>query len=139
MRYFTVQEANGFIPALQATFGYIHRLRAQVTELVAELERAGGLDPAGGASSELMEAARGKRERVVVALAEIKRLVRELESHGLIVKQLDGNVDFRSLRGTRPVYLSWKKGEDRVDHWHEAWSDDTRQEVDQLFPKPLPN
>jgi hypothetical protein len=140
MRYFTVQEATAFIPALQSTFGYIQRLREQVTHLVAELEQAGVAEAAGNGSPELTAGIRSKRERVVIALAEIKRLVRELESHGLIVKQLDGLVDFRSLRGTRPVYLSWRKGEDRVDHWHEVWSDaDSRQEVDRLFPKPLPN
>ena len=134
MRYFTVQEANAFVPALQATFGHIHRLRIQITELVAELEQLGGLE------IELNDAAKNKRERVVVALAEIRRLVRELESHGLIVKQLDGLVDFRSLRGSRPVYLSWRKGEDRVEHWHEVWADaDNGQAVDQFFPKPMLN
>ena len=140
MRYFTVQEANSFIPALQSTFGYIQRLREQVVHLVSELEQAGATEIDSAAAADLTEVTKSKRERVVVALAEIRRLVHELESHGLIVKQLEGLVDFRSLRGTRPVYLSWRKGEDRVDHWHEVWSDpDNRQEVDQFFPKPLLN
>jgi len=141
MRYFTVQEANSFIPALQSTFGYIQRLREQVVHLVSELEQAGATEiDSAAAAADLTEVTKSKRERVVVALAEIRRLVHELESHGLIVKQLEGLVDFRSLRGTRPVYLSWRKGEDRVDHWHEVWSDpDNRQEVDQFFPKPLLN
>ena len=136
MRYFTVQEANAFIPALQSTFGYIERLRLQIVNLVAEMEQL----EAAAAGAQLSEAAKSKRERIMVALAEIRRLVQELESHGLIVKQLDGLVDFRSLRGSRPVYLSWRKGEDRVDHWHEVWSDgDSRQVVDQFFPKPMLN
>jgi hypothetical protein len=136
MRYFTVQEANAFIPALQSTFGYIERLRLQIVNLVAEMEQ---LEAAAG-GAQLSEGAKSKRERIMVALAEIRRLVQELESHGLIVKQLDGLVDFRSLRGSRPVYLSWRKGEDRVDHWHEVWSDgDSRQVVDQFFPKPMLN
>jgi hypothetical protein len=142
MRYFTVQEANAFIPALQATFGYIQRLRQQVVQLVGELESLGGTEIDAPAAEGLSKTAKIKRERVLVALAEIRRLVQELESHGLIVKQLDGLVDFRSLRGSRPVFLSWRKGEDRVDHWHEVWSDsDSRQMVDQLqlFPKPLLN
>jgi hypothetical protein len=140
MRYFTVQEANAFIPALQATFGYIQRLRQQVVQLVGELESLGGVELDATAAEGLSRTAKSKRERVLVALAEIRRLVQELESHGLIVKQLDGLVDFRSLRGTRPVYLSWRQGENRVDHWHEVWSDsDNRQVVDQFFPKPLLN
>ncbi len=137
MRYFTVQEANAFIPALQATFGYIERLRLQVVQLVSELEALGASSTPG---QKVAEDVKSKRERVAVALAEIRRLVQELESHGLIVKQLDGLVDFRSLRGTRPVYLSWRKGEDRVEHWHEVWSDaDSQQLVDKYFPKPLLN
>ncbi len=139
MRYFTVQEANAFIPALQATFGYIQQLRHQVVQLVGELESLGGAELDAATAKELSESVKSKRERVLVALAEIRRLVHELESHGLIVKQLDGQVDFRSLRGTRPVYLSWRKGEDRIDHWHEVWSEpDNRQMVDelQLLPKP---
>ena len=142
MRYFTVQEANAFIPALQSTFGYIQRLRLQVVQLVSELEQLGGSELESAAAVEgLSDAAKSKRERVLVALAEIRRLVQELESHGLIVKQLDGLVDFRSLRGTRPVYLSWRKGDDRVDHWHEVWSDPNNRQVveDQFFPKPLLN
>ena len=142
MRYFTVQEANGFIPALQSTFGYIQRLRLQIIQLVGELEQLGGPGLESEAAVEgLSDAAKSKRERVLVALAEIRRLVQELESHGLIVKQLDGLVDFRSLRGTRPVYLSWRTGEDRVDHWHEVWSDPSNRQMveDQFFPKPLLN
>jgi hypothetical protein len=141
MRYFTVQEANAFIPALQSTFVYIQRLRLQVVQLIGELEQLGGADLESAAVEGLSDAAKNKRERVLVALAEIRRLVQELESHGLIVKQLDGLVDFRSLRGSRPVYLSWRKGEDRVDHWHEVWSDPNQRQVveDQFFPKPLLN
>jgi hypothetical protein len=142
MRYFTVQEANAFIPALRSTFGYIEKLRHQVVSLVSDLEKLGDQPDLDATSvpEDVGAPVKAKRQKILAALGEIRRAVHELESHGLIVKQLDGLVDFRSLRGQRPVYLSWRKGEEQVDHWHEVWSDpDSLQPVDRFFSKPLLN
>ena len=143
MRNFTVQEANAFVPSLQATFGYIEKLRRKVIRIVGELEVHGHRADleASDVPVDLPEPVRTKRLQIAEALGEIRGLVRELETHGLIVKQLDGRVEFRSLRGQRPVYLTWRKGESSIDRWHEVWSDDpdTHQPVDQFFPKALMN
>jgi hypothetical protein len=134
VRYFTVEEANAFIPALQAVFGRIERLRLEVVHLVEELEMMGDRPSymSGSIPDDLSEPIKLRRRRVAAALGEIRELVAELESHGLVVKKLDGLVDFRSRRGERPVYLCWRRGEDHVDHWHELWadSDGQRQPVD---------
>jgi hypothetical protein len=51
--------------------------------------------------------------------AEIVRIMNRIESHGCIVKDIDlGLVDFPSMRDGRPVYLCWKAGEQRIEHWH---------------------
>ena len=139
MRYFTVEEANAFIPALQAVFGRIEKLRLEVMRLVEELEQMG--DRPNLASSavpdDLAEPVKLRRHRVVSALAEIRQLVAELESHGLVVRKLDGLVEFRSRRGQRPVYLCWRRGETNVDHWHELWaeSEGQRQPIDDKLSK----
>jgi hypothetical protein len=134
MRYFTVEEANAFIPALQAVFGRIEKLRQEVMRLVEELEQMGD-QPSLTSSSvpdDLAEPVKLRRRRVLAALAEIRQLVAELESHGLVVKKLDGLVEFRSRRGQRPVYLCWRRGELHIDHWHELWADNEgqRQPID---------
>jgi hypothetical protein len=67
-------------------------------------------------------------------MKRIRGIVGELQAHGLVVKRLDGVVDFRSLRGQRPVYLCWQKGEQEIKHWHEVSADSSdRRPVDSLF------
>ena len=51
--------------------------------------------------------------------SEIVRLIHRIESFGCIVKDIDlGLVDFPSTRSGEPVYLCWKAGEGRIEHWH---------------------
>jgi hypothetical protein len=139
MRYFTVEEANAFIPALQVVFGRIEKLRLEVVRLVEELEQMGDQPnlSSGVVPDDLAEPIKLRRRKVLAALAEIRQLVAELESHGLVVKKLDGLVEFRSRRGQRPVFLCWRRGETHVDHWHELWaeSEGQRQPIDDKLSK----
>ena len=139
MRYFTVKEANDFVPALSAAFSDIERLRLKILRLTFELSDLGAstnLDqPVGRATPEPI---RARRCEIDEAVRKIRGVVGELEAHGVIVKGLDGAVDFRSLRAHRPVFLSWHRGEDHVQQWHEAWTD-APQPIDGHFPKPLLN
>jgi hypothetical protein len=51
--------------------------------------------------------------------SEIVRLIHRIESFGCIVKDIDlGLIDFPSTRSGEPVYLCWKAGETKIDHWH---------------------
>jgi hypothetical protein len=51
--------------------------------------------------------------------SEIVRLIHRIESYGCVVKDIDlGLIDFPSTRDGEPVYLCWKAGEPRIDHWH---------------------
>jgi hypothetical protein len=141
MRYFTVQEAEAFVPALEAVFDDIHKLRKKVVHLAQELEGFGEASTSGDLAMALpadVESSRSaRREQIVEALAAIRLRVQELESHGLIVRQLDGNVDFRSKRGQKNVLLCWRKGEHHIGHWHDlAQDEEARQPVDRLFSKP---
>jgi hypothetical protein len=136
MRYFTPQEANGFVPALREAFDRIDNDRARLLTIVGEVENLGHQAD--------LEAERPKedlpapvRERLVKAqflMKRIRGIVGELQAHGLVVKRLDGVVDFHSLRGQRPVYLCWRKGEQEIKHWHEVSADSSdRRPVDQFF------
>ena len=139
MRYFTLKEANDFVPALSAAFAGISRLRLKILRLTFELSDLGAstdLDqPLDRATPEPVA---NRRHQIDEAVKKIRTTISELEAHGVIVKELDGHVDFRSLRGQRPVFLSWHRGEDQVQEWHEAWTD-AAQPVDTHFPKPLLN
>ncbi len=50
---------------------------------------------------------------------EIGRLIYRIEAFGCVVKDIDlGLIDFPAVRQDEPIYLCWKLGEPRVDHWH---------------------
>lgn len=140
MRYFTPQEANGFIPALREAFDRIDRDRFELLQILKECE-AGGGDPTELENQplpdDLPEAQRQQRLRARQLMTRIRGIVGELQAHGLLVKRLDGLVDFRSKRGERPVYLCWRKGEARIEHWHEVTAGaEGRRPLDDLFKKP---
>ncbi len=143
MRFFTVEEANRFVPALEQAFGRIEQHRRELVRIAIELEAMGhGLDleapevPEDGPAQ-----VRGRALQARKLAEEIRGVVGELQSHGVLVKRLDGLVDFRSRRGNRSVLLCWRKGESQVSHWHELESGFTgRLPLDNRFAKAaLPN
>jgi hypothetical protein len=140
MRYFTPQEANDFLPALREAFGRIDHDRSELLRIVSEVEDLGHaadlpLEPDSERSTaDLPAPVRQRLVKARILMGRIRRIVGELQAHGLLVKRLDGLVDFGSLRGERPVFLCWRKGEKQIDHWHEVSSDyDGRRPVDNLF------
>lgn len=142
MRYFTVQEANGFIPALEQAFRKIDRNQQAITRLLAELQALG--HPLAPGTTEVAEdlpdEARRIQLRVLGLVKRIRGALEDFQAHGLVVRRLDGLVDFCSLRGDRPVLLCWRKGERRIDHWHEVGLGfDERRRVDRLFKPTLAN
>lgn len=48
------------------------------------------------------------------------RLLEQIEGEGVIIKDLDlGLVDFYSQFEGKEIFLCWKVGEKRIQHWHE--------------------
>jgi len=106
-RHFGVAEANRYVPLLQRTFTLVRAELQRLQEIDQLLERS-----AAPAPDRLAE------ERAV----RIKRVEGELQTLadlGIEVKALDGLVDFRALLDGRTVYLCWRFGEEKVEHWHE--------------------
>ena len=53
-------------------------------------------------------------------LSEIQAILGKFKAHQIFIKDAErGLVDFPSRRGSREVFLCWKKSEDDIDHWHE--------------------
>ncbi|TMB93458.1 MAG: DUF2203 family protein, partial [Chloroflexi bacterium] len=60
------------------------------------------------------------RDGMEKAAVKIKELAERVQSYGCELKDMEmGLIDFRWLREDREVYLCWKLGEARVEHWHE--------------------
>ena len=60
------------------------------------------------------------REEVTRHADRINQYLQELEAIGCVFKGFEaGLVDFYSLRDDRPIFLCWRLGEERIEHWHE--------------------
>lgn len=118
-RFFTIEEANELVQALQIEFGRVAQARAELAPLVSAV---GGADEA---TALLAEDARPPPGREAVTLrlrelaGEITAAVERINGMGCLVKDLDqGLVDFYALQDGEPVFFCWQFGEPAVSHWH---------------------
>ena len=117
-RSFTLEEANGLLPAVKtltermvehrrALAAAQQRYAAFVTRIAGN---GGGLNPAEYARTQ---------EQVEQEAAGVARCVEAIHELGALVKDVDeGLVDFPSQRGDAHVLLCWRLGEDEIAHWH---------------------
>lgn len=120
MRLFTEEEANA---ALAVVSPLVERLVSARRRFLAAGSRLGALrgrvaGNGGGLEPSQLEEAQSAVEE---AAGEVGRLVAELETAGVQVKDLDrGLVDFpaRHPENGELVLLCWHHGEERVAYWH---------------------
>jgi hypothetical protein len=117
MRLFTLAEAERTLPLVR---GIVADLMSEYPRWRAAVGRfellSAGARAEWGETPELAAA----REEVTAAAARINDYLKELEAIGCVFKGFDaGLVDFYTLREDRPVFLCWKMGEARIEHWHE--------------------
>jgi hypothetical protein len=118
-RYFTVEEANDLVGALQVEFGRVAALRAELQPLVASM---GGAEVAVAILQDGRAAPPGRQadaERLQHLAGEVAAAVERINAMGCLVKDIEqGLVDFYALRDDEPVFLCWQFGEPAVTHWH---------------------
>lgn len=118
-RFFTVEEANELVSALEIEFGRIARARAELGPLI---EALGGADTSVAILHEGGEAPAGKEraaDRLRLLAAEITDAVERVNELGCLVKDVElGLVDFYAMQDGDPVLLCWQFGEPAVTHWH---------------------
>jgi hypothetical protein len=116
--FFTLDEANSLLPALEPRLHRLMIMRQQLREHQQALgefrvraSQHGGALPGSRFGQAKMESAR--------LLAEIREGVRPIESWGCLIKDLDhGLVDFLARRGQGQVLLCWCLGEPEIRYWH---------------------
>ena len=122
---FTVDGANGLIATMEAVLEEITRLRDLVERDDKQLQILDALWGPEVLASENPDHAEFVRYRAAVdgAVERIQGLVREeIVARGVRFPPggLDhGLLDFPTTLDGRWVYLCWKRGESRVDQWHE--------------------
>jgi hypothetical protein len=117
-RFFTVEEANGLVGALEIEFGRVARVRSELAPLIESL----GAELATGLLQEKVSPPPGREQdarRLVYLAGEITAAVERMNSMGCLVKDLEaGLVDFYAVQDDEPVFLCWQFGEPAVSHWH---------------------
>ena len=118
-RYFTVAEAEGLIPRLEAIVGRVmdsHTAAARLREALQEAQRQVMLS--GGARLD-QEFWRSRKLGFERAAARVQEGIGEILELGGVPKDLEmGLVDFLGLLGDREVNLCWRFGEKRIRFWH---------------------
>jgi hypothetical protein len=114
-RLFTVDEANGMLPALRPIVERILNNLESLREKSEEVVRDERLSPS---SPELMKSLQ-RNEAIARLIQEVKCLVDEINGYGCICKGIEeGLVDFPCLLGGEIVFLCWRFGEESVGYWH---------------------
>ncbi len=105
---FTLDQANRALP-------YVSRVVDDITAVysrIIDLRRSA--DKPGGPNSESEREYEKTMDRLGV-------LVDELHAVGVELKDFElGLVDFPAIHQGRDVLLCWKRGELKIDHWHEV-------------------
>ncbi len=114
-RLFTVDEANGLLPAVRPLIENILENLRRLKSKSATVIRNEQLDPE---APDLMTRLR-QDEEIARLVGEIKGWVEEIHGHGCVCKGVEhGLIDFPCLLGAEVVFLCWQYGEPNVAHWH---------------------
>lgn len=117
-KLFTIAEADRLIPDLQPLMRRLVEQRQALREHERAIEefRDAASKSGGGIPGGRVGQARAEAERLG---AEIAEGIRQIESWGCLVKDLDqGLVDFLWRRGDETALLCWRLGELSIRHWH---------------------
>ena len=112
MKTFTLQQANALVPMVSDLLDHVTQTRGQLIAAKDALEpmlhKAGG----NGGSKAGSEYA--------LLLQHFNALLGTFKEWGIELKDIDeGLVDFPHQRDGRIVFLCWKRGEARIEFWHD--------------------
>lgn len=125
-KYFTVEEANEYIPELTGHFRALLQLKDGLENLRAELDAFFEAIPSNGGDKNAFS-------HLQVGV-EIRRIIDRIEERGCLIKGLEPPlVDFPHMHNGREVYLCWRYGEKEISYWHEIHSGyDGRKPLEKL-------
>jgi len=118
-RFFTLQEAEEVLPAVESAVRDAISRKAAYTRLETEWESfSQRMASTGGMLVDRGKVIEQKKRREEAARA-LKQAVERVHEFGCLMKDLDiGLVDFPTVFQGEEVYLCWKLGEDCIRFWH---------------------
>jgi hypothetical protein len=117
-RFYSIDEANAALPDVERILAALRDQRAELIELrdlAVATTPDGDADPSEAGAEELrllrlrMQGLIDQMQAGVARLVELEITLREIST---------GLIDFPALASGRPIWLCWRLGEDRVEHWH---------------------
>lgn len=116
LKVFTIEEANRTLPLVSRIVADLMALHPRWRAAVAAYELAQVRVSAEGESDDT----RDLRLEAGRLAGEIEACLDELGQIGCIFKGFEeGLIDFPAFQEERMVYLCWRHGEERIEHWHE--------------------
>lgn len=117
---FTLDEANQLVPWLEDKFHEIESDLESLRRLESRLVEFRSQSRLNGHSS-LDDGIDKVREGISTVNSRMQRTLSEIQMYGVIVRDTKlGLVDFLSMDGDQEIFLCWKKGEARVEFWHQT-------------------
>ncbi len=112
MKTFTLEEANALVPQINELLDEMTNLRDQIVSMGSALQSV--LQHAGGNGGSKVGS------DYVLLLQRFNASLSFIQELGCELKDLEqGLIDFPSYRDGKLVYLCWKRGEPRVEFWHD--------------------
>ena len=118
VKVFTLEEANALLPRLTVIVRDLQAKREKIQFLEVEIDTLELVTEKDcGGSSPLLNKKVDEYTRIMAAFYA---QVDEIHGLGCFLKDLDmGLIDFYALRNNRGIFLCWKLGEEKVEHWHD--------------------
>jgi hypothetical protein len=119
-KIFSVDEANRLIPILEKALAELIVLGREITTLRRELEVLSAIESAGASGSNPdVRSLREKEQAYSTRFERFRQSLIEVSHHGCIIRDLElGLVDFYTMSRGQVVCLCWRRGEERIGHWH---------------------
>ena len=117
-RYYTIDEANGFVPEVERILTALRDQREELIELRDRVVAASPPDDE-APTAEVAERIRLLRLGMQGLIDQMQAGVARLVEMDILLRDISsGLIDFPALVSGRPIWLCWRLGEADVAHWH---------------------
>ena len=118
MIYFTIEQAEKFLPKIQKFVERAQRLRDKISWLLETHDVVLEVSNEDGFHYFVTEQVRVNKEFHKLYY-QFYKVIEDLNEIGVIVKDIDdGLIDFPFKANGEEAFLCWQLGEDRIRYWH---------------------